>query len=154
MNHGITPLFGIRAASTGSITYAKGLDRWSTSEEEFDEALATAQAADAVVLVLGTWSRDQTELWQGKNATTGEHVDVSSLKLVPGQRRLAEEILGTGKPVVVVYSSGKPITEPWISEKAQAVVQQFYPSEQGGHALADVLYGNVNPSGRLAVSFP
>ena len=54
----------------------------------------------------------------------------------------------------MVFSSGKPITEPWISDAAGALVQQFYPSEMGGHALADVLYGAHNPSGKLSVSFP
>jgi beta-glucosidase len=68
--------------------------------------------------------------------------------------RLVKAIIDTGKPTVVVYSSGKPITEPWISEEAGALVQMFYQGEQGGHALADILYGNVNPSGKLSVSFP
>jgi len=67
---------------------------------------------------------------------------------------LVKAIIDTGKPTVVVFSSGKPITEPWISAEASALVQQFYPSEQGGNALADVLFGDVNPSGRLAVGFP
>jgi beta-glucosidase len=106
------------------------------------------------VVVVGTWSRDQTELWQGLNATTGEHVDVHNLNLVGAQAPLVKAIIDTGKPTVVVFSSGKPITEPWISKKAGALVQQFYPSEQGGHALADVLYGKHNPSGRLSVGFP
>ncbi|KAJ3524144.1 hypothetical protein NM208_g12171 [Fusarium decemcellulare] len=68
--------------------------------------------------------------------------------------KLVKAIIDTGKPTIVVYSSGKPITEPWISEEAAALVQQFYQSEQGGYALADVLYGEVNPSGKLSVSFP
>jgi beta-glucosidase len=67
---------------------------------------------------------------------------------------LVKAIIDTGKPTVVVFSSGKPITEPWISDAASALVQQFYPSEQGGNALADVLFGDVNPSGKLAVGFP
>lgn len=67
---------------------------------------------------------------------------------------LVQAIINTGKPTVVVYSSGKPITEPWISSSASALVQQFYPSEQGGNALADVLFGDVNPSGKLSVGFP
>jgi beta-glucosidase len=67
---------------------------------------------------------------------------------------LVHAIIDTGKPTVVVFSSGKPITEPWISHAASALVQQFYPSEQGGNALADVLFGSVNPSGKLAVGFP
>lgn len=67
---------------------------------------------------------------------------------------LVRTIIDTGKPTVVVFSSGKPVTEPWISDAAAALVQQFYPSEEGGNALADVLFGDVNPAGRLSVGFP
>jgi beta-glucosidase len=88
------------------------------------------------------------------NATTGEHVDVSSLNLVGAMAPLVQAIIETGKPTIVVYQSGKPITEPWISTHASALLQQFYPGEQGGNALSDILFGDVNPSGKLAVSFP
>jgi beta-glucosidase len=151
---GVTPLKGIQKASTGKITYAKGCERWSNDQSGFSEAIATAKASDVAVVVVGTWSRDQQELWEGLNATTGEHVDVSSLNLIGAMGPLVNAIIDTGKPTVVVYSSGKPITEPWISEKAAALVQQFYPSEEGGNALADILFGDVNPSGKLSVSFP
>jgi beta-glucosidase len=151
---GVTPLDGIKSVSQGKVTYAQGCERWSTSQAGFAEAIAAAEDADVVVVVVGTWSRDQNELWQGLNATTGEHVDVNSLDLVGAQEPLVRAIVGTGKPTVVVFSSGKPVTAPWISENAAALVQQFYPSEQGGAALASVLFGDVNPSGRLAVSFP
>lgn len=67
---------------------------------------------------------------------------------------LVSAIIKTGKPTVVVFSSGKPITEAWISQNASALVQQFYPSEEGGNALADVLFGDINPSGKLSVGFP
>ena len=125
------------------------------------------------MVVVGTWSvrnrnphltdcsilthrsqRDQNQLWEGLNATTGEHVDVASLNLVGAMPHLVQAIINTGKPTVVVFSSGKPITEAWISSNASALVQQFYPSEQGGNALADVLFGDVNPSGKLSVGFP
>ncbi|KAI8631065.1 glycoside hydrolase family 3 protein [Xylariaceae sp. FL1651] len=151
---GVTPLDGIKAASTGTVTYAQGCERWSSDQSGFDEAIAAAEAADVAVVVVGTWSRDQNELWAGLNATTGEHVDVSNLNLVGAMPHLVKAIIDTGKPTVVVFSSGKPITEPWVSDAASALVQQFYPSEQGGNALADVLFGDVNPSGRLSVSFP
>lgn len=151
---GVTPLDGIKALSEGTITYAKGCERWSSSQEGFDDAVAAAEAADVAVVVVGTWSRDQNELWQGLNATTGEHVDVNSLDLVGAQEPLVRAIVATGKPTIVVFSSGKPVTAPWISENAAALVQQFYPSEQGGAALASVLYGDVNPSGKLSVSIP
>jgi beta-glucosidase len=151
---GITPLDGIKAASRGKVTYAKGCERWSTSQDGFGEAVEAAKSADVAVVVVGTWSRDQNELWQGLNATTGEHVDVNDLDLVGAQEPLVRAIVATGKPTVVVYSSGKPVTAPWISENAAALVQQFYPSEQGGAALASVLFGDVNPSGKLSVSIP
>lgn len=67
---------------------------------------------------------------------------------------LVAAIINTGKPTIVVFSSGKPITEAWISSNASALVQQFYPSEEGGNALADILFGDVNPSGKLSVGFP
>ncbi|KAL7933677.1 glycoside hydrolase family 3 protein [Trichoderma chlorosporum] len=154
MTRGVTPLDGINAVSKGKVTYAQGCERWSNDDSGFDEAIAAAEASDVAIVVVGTWSRDQNELWSGFNATTGEHIDVSNLNLVGAMPRLVKAIIETGKPTIVVYSSGKPITEPWISEEASALVQQFYQSEQGGYALADVLYGNVNPSGKLSVSFP
>jgi beta-glucosidase len=67
---------------------------------------------------------------------------------------LVQAIIATGKPTIVIFQSGKPVTEPWISDHASALVQQFYPGEQGGNALADVLFGDVNPSGKLSVSVP
>jgi beta-glucosidase len=154
MSRGVTPLDGIRALSEGEVTYAQGCERWSNDQSGFPEAVAAASAADVAVVVVGTWSRDQQELWQGLNATTGEHVDVASLNLVGAMGPLVQAIIDTGKPTVVVFQSGKPISEPWISKNAAALVQQFYPGEQGGNALADVLFGDVNPSGKLSVSFP
>ncbi|KAK4149481.1 glycoside hydrolase superfamily [Chaetomidium leptoderma] len=151
---GVTPLDGVKAVSKGQITYAMGCERWSTSQDGFSEAIAAAEAANVAVVVVGTWSRDQNELWQGLNATTGEHVDVNSLDLVGAQEPLVRAIVATGKPTVVVFSSGKPVTAPWISDNAAALIQQFYPSEQGGAALAAVLFGDANPSGKLSVSFP
>lgn len=154
MYSGVTPLDGIRAASNGTITYAQGCERWSNDQSGFASAISTAQAADVAIVVVGTWTRDQYQLWQNINATTGEHIDVSSLNLVGAMPHLVSAIINTGVPTIVVYSSGKPITEPWISTNASALVQQFYPSEQGGNALADVLFGDVNPSGKLSVGFP
>ncbi|KAF2732767.1 glycoside hydrolase [Polyplosphaeria fusca] len=150
----ITPLQGLQRSSSGTIAYAKGCERWSNDQSGFPDAVAAAHAADVAVVVVGTWSRDQQELWQGLNATTGEHVDVASLNLVGAMGPLVQAIIDTGKPTIVVYQSGKPISEPWISRNAAAVVQQFYPGEQGGAALADLLFGDANPSGKLSVSFP
>lgn len=150
----VTPLQGIQSATNATVTYAQGCERWSNNKSGIPDAVVAAQAADVAVVIVGTWSRDQNELWAGLNATTGEHVDVASLNLVGAMGPLVQAIIETGKPTVVVYSSGKPVTEPWISENAAALVQQFYPGEQGGHGLADVLFGDVSPSGKLSVSIP
>ncbi|RBR04915.1 uncharacterized protein FIESC28_11453 [Fusarium coffeatum] len=154
MTRGVTPYDGIKAASKGNVTFTQGCERWSSDESGFEDAIAAAEAADIAVVVVGTWTRDQNELWAGLNATTGEHIDASNLNLIGAMPKLVKAIIDSGKPTVVVYSSGKPITEPWISKEAAALVQQFYQSQEGGHALADILYGNVNPSGKLSVSFP
>ncbi|KAK3722001.1 hypothetical protein LTR37_002817 [Vermiconidia calcicola] len=152
---GVTPLDGIQAAiGNGSVNYAQGCERWSLDKSGFPEAISAAKAADVAVVVVGTWSRDQMELWEGLNATTGEHVDLNSLDLVGAMRPLIEAVINTTTPTVVVFQSGKPITEDWISNSTASLLQQFYPSQEGGNALADILFGDVNPSGKLSVSFP
>jgi beta-glucosidase len=152
---GVTPLAGIRnAVGNGTVSYAQGCERWSIDESGFPEAIAAAEGADVAVVVVGTWSRDQQELWQGVNATTGEHIDVSDLNLVGAMGPLARAIVDTKTPTVIVFSSGKPITEDWISNTTASLVQQFYPGEEGGNALADILFGDHSPSGKLSVSFP
>lgn len=152
---GVTPLVGIQnAVGNGSVSYAQGCERWSSDQSGFPEAIEAAEAADVAVVVVGTWSRDQQELWRGFNATTGEHIDVSDLSLVGAMGPLVRAIVNTTTPTVIVFSSGKPITEDWISNTTASLVQQFYPSEEGGNALADILFGDYNPSGKLSVSFP
>lgn len=152
---GVTPLVGIQnAVGNGSVSYAQGCERWSSDQSGFPEAIEAAEAADVAVVVVGTWSRDQQELWRGFNATTGEHIDVSDLSLVGAMGPLVRAIVNTTTPTVIVFSSGKPITEHWISNTTASLVQQFYPSEEGGNALADILFGDYNPSGKLSVSFP
>ncbi|KAH0839362.1 family 3 glycoside hydrolase [Lanmaoa asiatica] len=150
-NNGITPLQGFteflaetRAASSGQ-----------TTESGFPEAIAAAEESDVAVVMVGTWSLDQTLLWTpGTNATTGEHVDLSDLSLVGAQFPLVQAIQATGTPTIVVFVSGKPVTNPWIQENVGAVIQQFYPGELGGLAIAEIIFGAVNPSGKLPVSFP
>ncbi|RPA96246.1 hypothetical protein L873DRAFT_1791728 [Choiromyces venosus 120613-1] len=153
---GVTPYDGIKNLfkdTSTKVTYAQGCERWGNDKSGFPEAIAAATAAE-VAIIVGTWSRDQQELWRGFNATTGEHVDIHNLNLVGAQADLVRGILAVNPNTVVVFSSGKPVTEPWISASAAALVQQFYPSEEDGNALADVLFGSYNPSGKLAVSIP
>ncbi|KAK7942775.1 uncharacterized protein PG986_011888 [Apiospora aurea] len=140
------PFDGIRAASRSQVTYAEGCERWSSDRTGFASAVSAAQAADAAVVVVGTWSRDQNELWAGLNATTGEHVDAHDLNLMGAMPHLVQAVVDTGKPTVVVFSSGKPVTEPWISDRAAALVQQFYPSEQGAPRWPTCSSGTMSTS--------
>ncbi|GJE97260.1 glycoside hydrolase family 3 protein [Phanerochaete sordida] len=156
--NGISPLAGftqLLANSSTKINFAEGCKLWSEDESGFADAVAAARASEVALVMVGTWSLDQTLLWTpGTNATTGEHVDLSDLGLVGAQLRLVQAVQATGVPTVVVLVSGKPVAEPWIQANADAVIQQFYPGELGGLALAEVVFGDVNPSGKLPVSFP
>jgi beta-glucosidase len=87
-------------------------------------------------------------------ATSGEGFDLSDLTLPGVQEDLIRAIKETGKPVVVVLVSGKPFAIPWVKQNIPAIITQWYPGEQGGTAIAEVLFGKVNPSGKLNVSFP
>ena len=85
---------------------------------------------------------------------SGEAYDTNDPRLVGAQSSLLRQVIETGVKTVVVFSSGKPVTEPWISETNAALLQQFYTSENGGQALAEILFGHYNPSGRLPLTFP
>ncbi|KAF8148855.1 glycoside hydrolase superfamily [Crassisporium funariophilum] len=157
--NGISPVDGFKqflsnSTSSTKVNFAQGCQLWSNDESGIPAAVQAAQSSEVAIVMVGTWSLDQTLLWQGLNATTGEHVDVADLGLVGAQLKLVQAVKATGKPTVVVFVSGKPIAEPWIQAHADAVIQQFYPGELGGRALAEVIFGAVNPSGKLPVSFP
>ncbi|WP_339321653.1 glycoside hydrolase family 3 N-terminal domain-containing protein [Paenibacillus sp. FSL W8-0194] len=166
-----TVLDGIRnrlAHAPERVLYAPGCRIKDDSREGFDTAVETAAKADVVVLVLGGSSaRDFGEgtidLRTGASIVTdsphsdmdcGEGIDRATLALSGVQRELAEEIAKLGKPLVVVYINGRPVAEPWIDEHADAILEAWYPGQEGGNALADLLFGDANPSGRLTVSIP
>ncbi|CAA7268703.1 unnamed protein product [Cyclocybe aegerita] len=158
--NGISPLDGFKqylngTSSSMQINFAQGCELWSNDESGIAAAVEAAQTSNVAIVMVGTWSLDQTLLWTpGTNATTGEHVDVHDLGLVGAQLKLVQAVKAAGKPTIVVFVSGKPIAEPWIKAHADAVVQQFYPGELGGLALAEIIFGAVSPSGKLPVSFP
>lgn len=156
-DNGVSPLDGFKQVLAGTnvqVNYAEGCKLWSASEEGFPEAVTAAQNSDVAVVVVGTWSLDQNLLWSGVNATTGEHVDVSDLALVGAQLNLIKAVKATGKKVIVVYVSGKPVAETWVYRNADAIISQFYGGELQGRALAEVIFGDFNPSGRTSVSWP
>ncbi|WP_274363916.1 glycoside hydrolase family 3 N-terminal domain-containing protein [Paenibacillus thermotolerans] len=168
----VTLLDGIKsklgASAADRVQYAPGCRIRGDSKEGFERALACAEKADVVVLALGGSSaRDFGEgtidLRTGASVVSGESwsdmecgegIDRVSLQLAGVQLELAQEIYKLGKPVVVVYINGRPVAEPWIDEHAHAILEAWYPGQEGGNALADIIFGDVNPSGRLTVSIP
>jgi beta-glucosidase len=110
---------------------------------EIASAVAAAQAADVVVMALG-----EPLIWCGENASR------SGLRLPGRQMELFEAVVATGKPVIVVLFNGRPLALPRIKEKAAAILEAWFPGVQGGNGVADVLFGDVDPSGRLTTTFP
>ena len=143
----ITPLAGIRAIA-GNVTYARGSGVRSTSTDGFGDAVAIASAADAAICFVGGRSGLMPD------CTTGEFRDVSDLGLPGVQQQLVEAVVATGTPTVVVVVSGRAHALPWIADHVPAIVYAWVPGEQGGAAIADVLFGIVAPSGRLPISLP
>lgn len=134
------------------INYAEGCDWWSQDGNGIAEAVEAASNSDVAIVAVGTRS---TFLGRGpRNSTSGEAFDLSSLELPGRQLDLLKEVKKTGKPMVVVLISGKPMVMSWVKDNADAFIVQWYGGEQQGNALADILLGNINPSGRLNVSFP
>lgn len=123
-----------------------GVDDQDTSG--FAAARAAAGSADAAVVVVG----DQAGLFG--RGTVGEGCDRDDLELPGVQRALVEEVLSAGTPVVLVLLTGRPYAVDWALERCAAVVQAFFPGEEGSTVLARVLSGDLNPSGRLPVSLP
>ena len=104
------------------INFAEGCKLWSNDASQIPAAVSAAQESDVAIVMVGTWSLDQTLLWTpGTNATTGEHVDLSDLGLVGAQLQLVKAVKPTGKPTIVVLVSGKPVAEPWIQESKSNV---------------------------------
>lgn len=130
------------------VKYARGCDNLDPSTDGFDEALKIAKSSDVVIAVVG----DRSGL--SLSATTGESRDRATLDLPGVQEALVEELYKTGKPLVIVLVNGRPFSIKWISEHANAIIEAWLPGEEGGHAVADVLFGDYNPSGKLPVSIP
>lgn len=162
----VTVLAGIRAALPGAaVTYAPGpeirrdIASWFESnmpsavrkpeqppeeaEAAFRTAVATAAAADVVVMVLG------------ENADmAGEAASRASLDLPGRQEELLRAVVALGKPVVLVLLNGRPLSINWAAEHVPAIIEAWEPGSEGGHAVADLLFGDANPGGKLPVAFP
>lgn len=166
----VTVLEGIKAklGAGTHVSYVKGCAIRDTANDNIAAAVAAAKDADAVVLVLGGSSaRDfktsyqatgAAEVKSGESAVSdmesGEGYDRVSLDLMGLQSKLMKSLAATGKPVVLVLIEGRPLNITWAADNIPAIVNAWYPGQEGGHAVADVLFGDYNPAGRLPVSIP
>ena len=155
-----TVLEGIRDKVKGKaeVLYTKGCDlvdaHWPESEiieypltadeqTEIDKAVENARRADVAVVVLG-----------GGQRTCGENKSRSSLELPGRQLKLLQAVQATGKPVVLVLINGRPLSINWADKFVPAILEAWYPGSKGGIAVADILFGDYNPGGKLTVTFP
>jgi len=156
---GVTVLEGISPyVKPENLLYAEGCDLTSQDQSGFSEALECVEKSDMAVVVVGGTSAILSGIgWGGGTNdvnTSGEGFDRASLGLPGVQLQLIKEIKKTGKPLIVVLLNGRAYSIPWIKEHADGIVEAWYPGEKGGDAIASILFGQVNPSGKLTVSFP
>ncbi|MBN1887613.1 MAG: glycoside hydrolase family 3 C-terminal domain-containing protein [Thermoflexales bacterium] len=130
------------------VLFARGCTVLGNDKTGFDEAVRAASQADAVVMVMG----DRSGLVPG--CTSGETCDRADLGLPGIQEELVQAVLAAGKPTVLVLVNGRPLAIPWIAEHVPALVEAWLPGEEGGAAVAEVLFGDVNPGGKLPMTFP
>lgn len=162
-----TILAGIRSKLPASqVTYVKGCAVRDTTASNIAKAVAAAKEADVVVVAVGGSSaRDFKTSYKETGAAVtdsktisdmdcGEGFDRATLTPLGHQMQLLKALKATGKPLVVVYIEGRPMDKSWAAQHADALLTAYYPGQEGGTAIADVLFGDYNPAGRLPVSVP
>jgi beta-glucosidase len=150
--HIITVLEGIRQAVSPDtkVTYVKGCEVIGPGQDQIDEAKNAATSSEVAVVVVGENERRAPR----RTATDGEGFDSATLELTGQQQQLVEAVQSTGTPTVLVLINGRPLATRWIAEHVPAILEAWLPGEKGGQAIAEVLFGDVNPSGRLSVTVP
>ena len=162
-----TILAGIRSKLPASqVTYVKGCAVRDTTASNIAEAVAAAKQADVVVVAVGgssardfktSYKETGAAVTDGKTISDmdcGEGFDRATLTPLGHQMQLLKALKATGKPLVVVYIEGRPMDKSWAAQHADALLTAYYPGQEGGTAIADVLFGDYNPAGRLPVSVP
>lgn len=132
-----------KAGENIQVNYAEGCDIKGSSTKGIAAAIAAAKKSEVVVLAIG-----------GSTATCGEGLDRADLNLTGVQNELVEAIHKTGKPVIVVLINGRPLSINYIAENIPAVIETWYLGMRSGEAIADAIFGDINPGGKLSVSFP
>ena len=156
----------ITKLSPSRVEYVRGCAIRDTTVNEIEQAIKAARRSEVVIVVVGGSSaRDFKTSYKETGAAVaeegsvsdmecGEGFDRASLSLLGRQQELLESLQKTGKPLIVVYIEGRPLEKNWASEYADALLTAYYPGQEGGNAIADVLFGDYNPSGRLPISVP
>jgi len=127
----------------GTLVYAKGTEITGTSEDGFSAAVQAAEQSDAAILALGE-----------SGAMSGEAGSRAHLDLPGNQQKLLEAVAATGRPIVLLVFSGRPLVLNWAAQHVPAILETWFPGTEAGNAIANVLFGDVSPSGKLPMSFP
>ena len=147
-------LTGIKAAvgNNTTVLYEKGCEFFNREMFDIDKVLSAARKSDVVVMVLGDCSTSESA--RGIINTSGENHDLATLILPGNQQRLLEAVCQIGKPVVLILQAGRPYNLSYAAEHCAAILVNWLPGQEGGYAVADVLFGDYNPAGRLPMTFP
>jgi beta-glucosidase len=150
----VTPLQGIhdKATPAATVKFAQGCELTGGDDSGIAEAVELAKNSDVAILVLGLSIELEGE--EGKVANSDGGDDRPHLNLPGLQQQLLEAVHATGTPTALVLINGSPMTIGWADENIPAILEAWYPGEEGGTAIADVLWGDYNPAGRLPVTFP
>jgi beta-glucosidase len=151
LQHVVTVLEGIKGKVSPAtrIAYLKGCNVFGADKSTFQKAIEAAKHADVAVVVAGENTR-----YSDNGGSNGEGRDIASLDLTGLQEDLVKAVVATGTPTVLVLINGRPLSIRWEAEHVPAVLEAWNPGERGGEAVADVLFGDYNPSGRLAITIP
>ena len=126
-----------------AVLYARGCEFMDDNTDGIAEAVQVAQQADVVIVALGDCDR-----------STGENNDRADLHFTGAQEPLLKAVCETGKPVILVAATGKPVILEYAAKHAKAILESWFSGEEGGHAVADILFGDVCPTGKLPITFP
>jgi beta-glucosidase len=162
-----TILMGVKTkVKPENVVYVKGCAIRDTDNCDINKAVEAAKAADTVIVAVGGSSaRDFKTNYKATGAAeadiksisdmdSGEGYDRATLSLLGRQQQLLESLKKAGKPVIVVYIEGRPLDMTWAKDNADALLCAYYPGQEGGQAIADVIFGDYNPAGRLPISVP
>jgi len=147
----VTVLEGIKGKVSPStrVAYVKGCEVFGADKGGFQKAVDAARSAEVAVVVVGENTR-----YSDNGGSDGEGRDIATLDLTGLQEDLVKAVVATRTPTVLVLINGRPLSIRWEAEQVPAILEAWNPGERGGDAVADVLFGDYNPSGRLAISIP